>query len=377
MKKKSAWLLVLVFVLCFCGLATFGIWLSQYQRIKPIKAAALMESFPFSENFSPISVDQLKSIEERFLLSVSSIDDPILAVSQRMNGNILTIDSEGWLTEWCWEEGTGWRVCQQSDMKYARSGWVNFSDDGSFVVLPKGYDGEDVSGYAIWSTQYNEIVREDPDTQFDWYYTSGFYLSQNGNIIVDYGAGTLFYVSNWADRISYADDLFNFVKEEYPVIGRVVIDPDEEFLAIAFEKGQISIGDIEEGNYLGNSRQYYLLEEGETTEIKDLQFNSTRTCLAWLSGERLVVIRLQNMLFKISLDVTIDDGRLLAFDRTGRILVVATGDSLLFFDVKKNKQIAEYSVDIEITSLFFSQDNRLLIWGDAEGNVHLWGVPVD
>jgi WD40 repeat protein len=112
-------------------------------------------------------------------------------------------------------------------------------------------------------------------------------------------------------------------------------------------------------------------------EIKDLQFNATRTRLAWLTGERVVVIQLQNLLFRIGLDISLNGGELLAFDRTGEILVVAAGEKLIFFDMKRNKQVAEYALETEVTSLHFSRDNRLLIWGDADGNVHLWGVPLE
>ncbi len=89
------------------------------------------------------------------------------------------------------------------------------------------------------------------------------------------------------------------------------------------------------------------------------------------------MIRLQNLLFRIGLDISLNGGELLAFDRTGEILVVAAGEKLIFFDLKRNKQVAEYALETEVTSLYFSRDNRLLIWGDADGNVHLWGVPLE
>jgi WD40 repeat protein len=348
-------------------------WFSQYQRISPIKEPEISQSLPFSESYGVIGVERLNDLEEVILLA--SGEQPVLALSQREEGALLSVNSAGWLTEWCWEVGDGWIVCDEMDFEYARSGWVNFSDDGSFVILPKGYDGEEISGFMIWDTIELRIVDQSPE--WEGYATTGSYLSPSGEISVDFMKGRKFIVANWADPFPYNDDLFNYVKEEYPVIGKVVIDPEEELLAIAFETGQVSIGDIEEGNYLSNTRQYYLLEEGETTEIQDFQFNPTRTRLAWLSGERLVVIRLQNLIFRIGIDTPVNDGRFLTFDRTGRILVVATGDELLLFDVIKNKQIAVYPVNQEITSLFFTQDNRLLVWGDADGNVHLWGVPLE
>jgi hypothetical protein len=350
-------------------------WFSQYQRISPIKEPEISQSLPFSESYGVIGVERLNDFEEVTLLA--SGEQPVLALSQRKEGAILSVNSAGWLTEWCWEVGDGWTVSDEMDFEYARSGWVNFSADGTMLILPKEVSKGEVTGYLVRDTYQGELLVRERDSQFGWDFTTGFYLSPGGEIIVDYADGAQFVVGDWEDRIGYPVDLFSSIREEYPIIGQVAIDPEDEFLAIAYETGQVSIGKIELGNYLSNNRQYYLLEEGQEMEIKDLQFNATRTRLAWLTGERVVVIQLQNLLFRIGLDISLNGGELLAFDRTGEILVVAAGEKLIFFDMKRNKQVAEYALETEVTSLHFSRDNRLLIWGDAEGNVHLWGVPLE
>jgi len=63
----------------------------------------------------------------------------------------------------------------------------------------------------------------------------------------------------------------------------------------------------------------------------------------------------------------------MCFDRTGQILAVATKNGIMVFNLAEKKLIEEYQVG-EVTALYFTRDNRLLIWGDAQGAIHFWGV---
>lgn len=62
----------------------------------------------------------------------------------------------------------------------------------------------------------------------------------------------------------------------------------------------------------------------------------------------------------------------LAFDPFGRLLFVGSRNQLQVYDVEKMNVVAEYDVT-GITSIAVSEDNRLIIWGDGDGAVHLWG----
>jgi len=79
------------------------------------------------------------------------------------------------------------------------------------------------------------------------------------------------------------------------------------------------------------------------------------------------------MIFPRHMKIPISNGNLLAFNHSGNLLAVATDNEILMFDIAKREQVASFDTG-EATALFFTHDDRLLTWGDADGVIHIWGV---
>jgi len=161
---------------------------------------------------------------------------------------------------------------------------------------------------------------------------------------------------------------------------RLAIDPMGDYLAVADESGNILVGDIssfkspEREGFFEYATRYRLFGySGKDIRTVDLEFDPTHSWLGWLTDERLVVWSLKNYVFPLEFKTNLQDGNVICFDRTGKILAIGTKNGLKIFDVKTEKEIANYSVG-EVSTLYFSRDNRLLIWGDVNGNTHLWGI---
>jgi hypothetical protein len=156
---------------------------------------------------------------------------------------------------------------------------------------------------------------------------------------------------------------------------QVTIDDRGDYVAILMEYGDIVIcplsekgtgSDIITGNSLGKDE-----------ENRQMLFSPTRAHFAWLTDEKLVLWRLGWMKTEQVLELPVEGGQLMAFDRTGEVLFIGSDAGLLVLDVGTLEILDVYPLDEKTTAIFVTWDNRLLIWGDAEGNVHLWGVPLD
>jgi hypothetical protein len=156
---------------------------------------------------------------------------------------------------------------------------------------------------------------------------------------------------------------------------QVTIDDRGDYVSILMEYGDIVIcplsetatgSDIITGNSLGKDE-----------ENRQMLFSPTRAHFAWLTDEKLVLWRLGWTKTEQVLELPIEGGHVMAFDRTGEVLFIGSDAGLLVLDVRTLEIVDVYSLIGSMTSVFITWDNRLLIWGDADGNVHLWGVPLE
>ncbi|MGD0752476.1 MAG: hypothetical protein ABSA23_13855, partial [Anaerolineales bacterium] len=66
--------------------------------------------------------------------------------------------------------------------------------------------------------------------------------------------------------------------------------------------------------------------------------------------------------------------QLLAFDRSEQLLFVGTNDAISVIDLAEKSTLTTIST-AGLTTFTISSDNRLLIWGDSKGAIHIWGIP--
>ena len=120
-------------------------------------------------------------------------------------------------------------------------------------------------------------------------------------------------------------------------------------------------------------RGYGRYDDKNPMYTSDLAIDDTRTWLARLTDEELIIYDLRKRFFPRQLKIPISNGNLLAFNHSGNLLAVATDEEIIMFDIAKREQVALFDTG-EATALFFTHDDRLLTWGDADGVIHIWGV---
>ncbi len=309
------------------------------------------------------------------------------------DGQILAVYGSGIFRRWDLET---FKYVAEYDFMSASPDGVNFSADGTMVITPGRVDSpKALNGYTVWNTQTGEILecwgahcpRGEPNgVDFT---NLGLTLDPAGRWIVEYGGSTIGADSLDANTASIID-LYDYGFKIDRNVRRLVFDPSGKYLAYALKEGEIKV--YETDDFLGptsytpsnssnnptnafvGSRTYGNYSAEADIDTVDLAIDYTRTWLAWLNDTNLVVWNLRRPVFSRQIQVPIENGNVIAFNHGGSLLGVGTSSGILVYDLKNKKQVAAFEVG-GVTALNFTRDDRLLIWGDAQGNIHLWGVP--
>jgi WD40 repeat protein len=158
-------------------------------------------------------------------------------------------------------------------------------------------------------------------------------------------------------------------------IDSVTLDIKGSYIAVVFEQGNIQVYQLTGEPNFGLSKRSELGERtikgNETTRA--LGFDDTRSWLANLRDGDLSIWDLRFGRNKLYLSMPVSRGKLLAFDPLGKFLLVGTENTIQILDIHSKKLLEEYETP-GISSLMFSPDGRMIIWGDKHGVIHLWGA---
>ncbi len=275
---------------------------------------------------------------------------------------------------------------------YLINAGVSFSKDGKYAITPNEILSNGIYGLNYWDLVSRKLIYCNGEEKYcpGWPPGDDSVTSLQIHPIRD-----LFFTAH----SHIVDGTYGFIKTngtggsffirtgqyEDPTISRLAIDTTGDYLAIADEKGNIQVGDIsahkqpmqnEQNNYGFSSNVYYRLSSFSDKKIKtvDLKFDETHSWLAWLTNQQLVIWSLHNYIFPLHLNIKLEEGNAIRFDHTGKLLAIATQNGFLIFDIEKGKIISEFPVG-EVTALYFSKDNCMIMWGDSKGDIHIWGVP--
>ncbi|MBW2248745.1 MAG: hypothetical protein JRF62_16510 [Deltaproteobacteria bacterium] len=151
-------------------------------------------------------------------------------------------------------------------------------------------------------------------------------------------------------------------------IGRMVFDATGERIAIAFQEGGIEV----EGGWpilpLGQNKW------GDRKTVTALEFSPNGRHLARIRNEELSVWDLGVLKGEVSFSGHVPGGQFLAFTHHTGLLFVGDTDEILIWDIEEGELVLRLPTP-GITAITISADDRLVIWGDHEGVIHIWGAP--
>ena len=232
---------------------------------------------------------------------------------------------------------------------------------------------EYINGIALWNVYTGELIKcITYPCQGDRKQRDGFLgnvSDENGEWDAIFSEGILS-ISKLSDNTIIFDREINAIDDQYHwKIGSVAFDSQNHRYALVFQENRI---------YLSNLDRPLVYEtlangvKGDLEIVTDAQIDPSGHWLVIARGNKTQVLNLDNG--KVLLQVEVSDPAL-SFDRTGKLLFVGSNNKLAVYSIETSEKISEYDA-VGITSLSISDDNRIVIWGDIQGVVHIWAKPL-
>lgn len=163
--------------------------------------------------------------------------------------------------------------------------------------------------------------------------------------------------------------------------GRMASDAQGDFVALAFQEGLMRIypasyfkpNRFSVGGFSYSSVFDFGQAESRQQPVHDLQFDPTRRWLGQIWGDELRVWKVGYPRPTHYLAADTPGANVLAFDRTGQFLFVGTERSVQVWDLVTKQLAKEYAAADDVSAILVSPDNRLVIYGDTAGGIHLLG----
>jgi WD40 repeat protein len=352
-----------------------------------------------TEELAEITPKNINDIEEVYLFQQNEHIQFIAIAELEDDRSMLGVTKDGFLYKWTLNSSSTHsqsvfgivdltRQQMESFPANKLSAGISFNQNGEFVIVPSQLDSGGIYGLSIWDTKDFSLLYCEGDEQYcpGWpksdYSLESLIIHPTRNLFLYSGE---YLLSGWSGFNGYQTDpgdvLQGWTDEELSII-RMAIDFHGDYFAFADDGGNIQVVDVRiykqdadrvpiNDSFEINSKK--LTDAKTTPEIIDLELDDTHSWLGWLTDQNVFLWSFQDYLSPLQFSAAVDDGNAICFDRTGQILAVATQTGIKILSTKTGTEIAYFPVG-DVSTVYFSRDNRLLIWGDATGNVHIWGI---
>lgn len=395
-KKKILSSMIFIFVgfmICI-GLVfayrTFVSW-QKWLWIEPITVMKPRAPSGFRNQFSSLESSHIRYIKEFSVLTLPEKNGPVFSISESPNEEqLLVVYANGTLIQWDIEEQLALRQFTVS----GSSSRAVFSADGSRLLVPDG----DFLGYTVWdvingTVIYCDMVDDCPyEHEKDMATMSDYYLLANGKAVLSVGSANRFDVDTFGYptehdssgvlfRCDPNNALFETLSSAFPQ--KIILSPSQQYVAYTMGNGDICIyefanlagWDPQAGQEIYRRpfrNQYYDLN-GTNGGTRDLDIDPHNRWLAVLTDQNLAVWNMNQFFFPEKFQISLSGQNTMSFSRSGSYLAVGGDDGLKFYEPEKGSTPSLFIKGVQVTAIYFSRDNGLLIWGDKEGKIHIWG----
>lgn len=337
----------------------------------------------FTQTYEPLREGVVDSLIETTLLSSPSLNSPLLKVGYLDEDNIIVgIYSEGG-TVTGWDLDTG-ALAFSHELGIVTSKALFLISSGKHLIGATEHNfkfnvsnqkTEYINGVGLWDVRSGALIKcltfpcQGNPPQRDGFL--GIAVDADGKWLAIFSETGLVLTSAF-DNSSDLNIDFDAVDSPYHwQAGSVAFDEVNRRYITVFQEGRIYISDIEHP-YSYSYRTLTKGTKGEYEIITEAKIDPTGRWLVIARGAETNVFNLDNGKSLLGINTS---NPLLSFDQTGELLFVGSTNKLTVYTVETGEKIAEYD-NVGITSLAISEDNRLVIWGDAQGLIHVWGKPL-
>jgi hypothetical protein len=209
------------------------------------------------------------------------------------------------------------------------------------------------------------------------YEISGATLQSEGKLVIEFDSYGYFLYDVRRDSFILNSELNCPDCAYWWQIGSIAYDTVNDRYAIVFQEGRIQMYYLDwttsPAPYVTDSFVVNKGVEGDLQTVYVAKFDISGKYLAIARGNRLKILEMKEKNAQEKFDIEINNITDLIFDQTGRFIFVASDDHLYIFDMETGELVGTYNTP-NIIQLDISLDNRLVLWGEKEGQIHIWGV---
>jgi len=318
--------------------------------------------------------------------SSGSIETMIVAPS---NNKLIVVYRDGYVREWDLETN---KEVSAFDVGFVAYQATSFSSDGLRLITPSAivtkavesnYDSfPAVEAVNLWDTQAGKQVgcfgfTCDPARKNYASLTRGATLSPNGRWLVEYTDSTLTFQDLYDQLPTTITSLNNPDGHSDRHISRFAFDLSGEYFVVAYAEGPVALYDFDDAVLDGDSWTGALTlgqSDSDHLPAQSLIIDDTRSWLASLRRSRINIWNLRTRSREPFLYEVVSASTTMAFDHSGQFLFIGADSKLMVLNLASESLLAQYEAN-EISAVAISPDNRLVVWGDTSGTVHIWGAP--
>jgi hypothetical protein len=343
----------------------------------------------YSEDYLPLGPENVTRLSELTVLTTNPAGGPIAVASYfpKKNTLLAVYTGDGFLR--AWDAGNA-NILFEHDLGITTNIGAGLDQSGDLVmgaiqhVVKEDIFGElndFIGGVTVWDTETGKVAgcipypceRTELEEQSQLYIL-GATLDPKGRWGLSNHGSTISVIDITNPNSSQYSSTLHASDGSYRNISLFAFDPDNDRYAIAFRDGTIDIEkNGENKNWISFNTLLGTYEKGVLHKVAALSFSPNGKFLARIQENVLTLWKSTVYSGDIQFEYGVLDGHLIAFDQSSEMLFVGTTDNIEVLDVKEGKPIGEFTAP-GITSLSVSSDNRLLIWGDKVGAIHVWGI---
>lgn len=209
------------------------------------------------------------------------------------------------------------------------------------------------------------------------YEISGAILESEGDLVIEFDNYEYFLYDVQRDSLIPKTALNCADCGHWWQIGKIAYDTVNNRYAIVFQEGRIQMDYLDwDASPTPSISKSVVLDYGAKHDLQNIyaaEFAPSGRYLAFVRGNILKVLEVEGKTAREKFKMRLNNGTGLVFDQTGSLLFIVSKDKIAVLDILLKDIIAEYYTP-EIISISISGDNRLLIWGDKIGEIHILGI---
>ena len=357
--KKTLQIIAPLLIACL-GLVGWWLW----RHYIPQTRQTLASPIPFTQQLSALDSKGFSQLEEIARFTTPTTSGPVVAVALPAGKDELLAAYSGdhYVRRWNLANGS---LAAELKLDWISAKGTKFSADGARLA----------AGRTVWNAITGECLTI-PCEEIYWIENGEELIYPKGSWLVGYNQGSHHLGINCINSFCNETKSYSLGDFEDPMglltISKVALDATGGFAAVAFEQGTIRIYRFTGNANLDIIHRVELGERWGIAPTRTLIFDETRSWLASVRVDELTVWDLRLGRNQRHFSAQVPTVNVLAFDHSGKFLLVGTESALQVWDVTSKRLLKEYATD-SVSALIVSPDGRLVIWGDDRGVVHLWG----